>query len=348
MKLKKSIIKLYKKLPEWVKKDLIDTGGTGWLYTGNKILGWDWVSDSKHLQIEYSDSNFIPTESYAYLEYIKDLLLPLSEEIDVIVKEDDKNMIIGFNIINRNEEAEEILGSGSNRLSAMLNLLDNISDFYWNNHCPSLNDVNAEDSIGFTFQDLKADIEVFEDKSGKYSITFSNHHAANNFMDKFRRFVDSTPECQNGDYSSESYHGTMNMVEGITEIYSNYGKEYDPEYYKARPAGPYSTIVGGTSSVISGAQVSLPLTMGAVCSSGTGSHLTIKGAFSNAIGGNAVGTMLANNMTGAMKPLTIAASKAVAATRGFSSSIVSLDEPGFFDSGNKHVDASKAIVRYKK
>jgi hypothetical protein len=255
MKLKNEIAVKFWTLPEWAKRELFYCD-MGWEYTGNEIMGWDYLvrpgastiqkelydshirqtlnpmntlTSGGGLSIQYppledgeafgfniKDSFRIPSSVKFYGLRIHDLLCNFEDNLEV-----DAELIgdeINFSaVFKKDGEDVRLTGIGGDSMEAAFNLFAEAAEYYETSCIPSLSDLEGIE-------------DTFEDRRGECSINFEHNSYVSATYNKYKRF------CQNinsvpGDFHmggfgapTEEFHFKMRMVEGLVNIYSNYGE----------------------------------------------------------------------------------------------------------------------------
>lgn len=249
-------IAAYQRLPLWMRSDLIFSECAGFIYSGNRLLGWSWVTNLKNSRmkgyhLEPSGDELIeganiasvwmppviPSEPGFYIPFLKLFLSDLAKDIEFdISREKDFGLFGGIKILisfSHNAESVSLVGYGGDCLEAFLNLCYEASEFYWVNMMPSIKDMDIITKIsGETMgaavnhyphlEPEPCDIDLFEGPDGSMCVSIDSYSATAKFMRSYSSFRYREQHDIVLRTEARHYHGTLSMMEGDIKIYSNY------------------------------------------------------------------------------------------------------------------------------
>jgi hypothetical protein len=249
MILKQEIIDKFFTLPRWAQGELFYCD-MGWEYTGSDIMGWDYLhrpgaarnisniygvnptADLVHSCLENGEefgfdldnSYRIPSSVRFYGRRIKDMFCRFEDDLSV-----DAELIgdkIRFSASFSKEmgthpnvaiEDINIVGIGGDPLEAAFNLFVESVLYYEDCYIPTLSELSGIE-------------DTFLDRNNEASIDFKMLSYVYLAYDTYKRFCKDIKNLPSGAFTlSDSYHTEvlhfkMRTVEGLVNIYSNYGK----------------------------------------------------------------------------------------------------------------------------
>jgi hypothetical protein len=247
---------MYFSLPLWCREEM-RTCETGFIYSGFASLGWSWNSKIYRENHQYSlsavytaggpnppsflpeaSSCILPSEPSFYLPFYEELLSGIQEDFVLSDSSSESSAVeLKLSFSFRGEE-EVLLGSGDDRLEAMVSLLSSICSFYMIAFRPSLGDASSSKfldpyknynllaaPIGGSVPASMKSVDVIEDRDGVMSLNFSSYQSAVEFINHYKRFL--SPSKLRDD-CKEDFFGTMLMMEGEIRVYSCYGEDKTP------------------------------------------------------------------------------------------------------------------------
>jgi hypothetical protein len=250
---------MYFSLPLWCQEEM-RTCETGFIYSGFASLGWSWNSKIYRENHQYSlsavytangthppsllgslseaSSCILPSEPSFYLPFYEELLSGIQEDFVLSDSSSESSAVeLKLSFSFRGEE-EVLLGSGDDRLEAMVSLLSSICSFYMIAFRPSLGDASSArfldpyrnynllaGPIGGAVPSSMKSVDIIEDRDGVMSLNFSSYQSAVEFINHYKRFL--SPSKLRDD-CKEDFFGTMLMMEGEIRVYSCYGEDKIP------------------------------------------------------------------------------------------------------------------------
>lgn len=213
--LDQEVLEAYESIPEWAKEGLCGKGAC-WQYSGNAVLGWNWVADgSRYSRLNFGYNLEIPSNPLAYMDVTHSLIYDQKEPIEIDFQEVDNHYYFVINKPSGNE-MDMIIGMGKTRLLAGLDLYRNACDYYVKTHMPSVTDLDCADNF-------------FTDTDGHMALDMSSFYAAQVLFASYNHFVVEKYQVGNLDNKLQAEHGVIKFVEGDVRVYSNHGVEERPE-----------------------------------------------------------------------------------------------------------------------
>jgi hypothetical protein len=220
--LSENTISQYKKLPIWCK-DLLKAVPC-YEYSGSDILGWEIkVFGPPMSQIGSRWGEQIPTNPSEYFVAAgRDILgFEGSQHADLAYHSE-----LGIYLFGYEHDGNKIKGSGYTKLEAAMDLFYNSYRYYMDFLRPTITDMDDVLIDSFMDRDNHFSIEV---RDNMYTYGLCEDRKYKNFM--------LEPNRDEGDCQLERYHGTIQLVEGIARVYTNYGKLEHPPVKAYRQTG---------------------------------------------------------------------------------------------------------------
>jgi len=302
MELDKRVVRVYRSLPKWARLEMNKRAQSGWEFSGDELMGWSWVPHSPQAmfgQLNLFNNHdlkveFIASEPRFYIDIIRELMKDLTETVEMSSEETRNGLIFKANLTLKDGEKEDVFGKGETRLLTLLDLYQNVCQFYWENHCPSLADIdlaelrksaNLTHSYIYTSKNPedKKEMDIFEDHEGHYSISFPEYQTAQAFVNKYSRFIINSETL---DHTKDNLcWGVMKMVEGDTRIYSSYEGIGNTSPYIVLNNQGTGNVVGGMNNTVSGTSAIVGGTMNGTSVSQAFNTLSFGGNSTSSISG---------------------------------------------------------------
>lgn len=259
--LEQEILEAYNSIPEWAREDLCGKGAC-WQYSGNPVLGWNWVADSNlYKRLNFGKNLEIPSNPLAYLDVAHELIYDHNESIEIdFQKLDNHYHFIIKKPIDR--EFDIILGRGTTKLLACIDLYINVCSYYLETKMPSITELDCVDNF-------------FTDTDGQMALDMTTSYAASVLFESYEHFVVDKYDVGFIDRDLETEHGIIKFVEGDVRVYSKYGVKEKP----APKENNTFSLTSGTISFGSGNNWQLDPTLSGVItiSDGNGGVYTLEG-----------------------------------------------------------------------